>query len=104
MPVTTPDYICFLEPARPGMPDAPTPEEGEAVAAHFAYYEQLLAQGTLILAGRTLEPPFMGLLLFRADSNEAAHAIVDADPAVARGVMHARVQPYRVALHGRFSP
>ncbi|RMH27631.1 MAG: hypothetical protein D6692_07475 [Planctomycetota bacterium] len=86
------------------MPDAPTPEEGETIAEHFAYYERLLAEGTLILAGRTLEPPFIGLMLFRADSPQAAQAVVDADPAVARGVMRARVQPYRVALHGHFSP
>ncbi|MFK7883653.1 MAG: YciI family protein [Phycisphaerales bacterium] len=98
---TTPDwpeFLCTLEPVRPGMPSDPTPEEGEAVAAHFAYYESLLASGTLILAGRTLNEPCRGLFVFRASDQSAAEAIIANDPAVIRGVMRTSLQPFLTAL------
>ncbi len=93
-----PEFLCTLEPIRPAMPEDPTPEEGDAVAAHFAYYESLLASGTLILAGRTLEAPHRGVFAFRAQDRGDAERIVANDPAVARGIMRAALQPFRVAL------
>jgi uncharacterized protein YciI len=96
----TTEWVCFLEPSRAGMPSGPTAEEAAAVGEHFAYYQRLLGEGVLVLAGRTQEPPFVGLFVFRAKDRPAAEAIVAADPGVARGVFRARVQPYTVALLG----
>jgi len=95
------EFLCTLQPARPGMPDDPTPEERDAVGAHFAYYQQLRDRGVLVLAGRTTEPPYTGVFIFRAESEDHAHAIVQTDPAVARSVMTATLQPFRTALTGR---
>jgi len=91
-------FICFLEPAREGMPEAPTPEEAAGVQAHFAYYSDLCDRNVLVLAGRTLEAPFIGVFIFEANSREHAERIVAEDPGVAGGTFTARVQPYRVAL------
>ena len=91
-------FICFLSPARPEMPDSPTPEEAELVGKHFNYYQSLLAESALILAGRTLEPPFTGIMIFESTDRDAAQTIVNADPAVQAGVFNARLQPYSVAL------
>lgn len=92
------EFICFLEPVREGMPAAPTPEEAEAIGAHFEYYRSLLDGGVLVLAGRTLEAPFVGVFIFEAGSMVEAERIVGEDPAVRGGVFRARVQAYRVAL------
>ena len=93
-----PQFVCFLEPVRAGMPDDPTPEEAEAVQAHFDYYQSLIDQGQAILAGRTLEPPHRGIFIFEADTPQAADALVAHDPGVRAGVFRAKVQPFRVAL------
>ncbi|MEM9372912.1 MAG: YciI family protein [Planctomycetota bacterium] len=95
-----PEFLCTLEPARAGMPENPTTEEQRVVSEHFAYYQSLHESGTLVIAGRTLEPPFRGLFVFRAADLAAAEGIVAADPAVAAGVMHASLQSFSVALIG----
>lgn len=94
------EFLCTLRPVRPAMPDDPTPEERDAVGAHFAYYQSLRDRGVLVLAGRTTEPPYTGVFVFRAESEDHARAIVDTDPAVARSVMTATLQPFRTALFG----
>jgi len=95
---TKPQFVCFLEPTRTEMPDNPTPEESAIVGQHFNYYKQLHADGTLILAGRTQEPPHIGIMIFEAESPAAAQSIANNDPAIIEGVFAARVQPYQVAL------
>lgn len=96
-----PQFICFLEPTRPEMPDAPTPEESKAISDHFAYYQRLLKRDCLILAGRTQEPPHIGILIFNAPSKDDALSIVAQDPAVAAGVFTCRVQAYQIALQAK---
>jgi uncharacterized protein YciI len=91
-------FICFLEPARDEMPDNPTPQETELVNAHFAYYQGLHKEGSLILAGRTLDPPHVGIMIFEAEDMEHAESIIDNDPGIAEGVFNAHLQEYRVAL------
>ncbi len=80
------------------MPESPTDEEAEGARAHLDYCTRLRDEGALILAGRTHEPPFVGVLIFEAQSREDAERIVARDPGVAGGFFNARVQAYRVAL------
>jgi uncharacterized protein YciI len=77
-----------------------TTQEDEIVGQHFAYLQSLMAAGTLILAGRTqtTDPDSFGIIIFRAKTDAAARAVVNADPAVKAGVFKARLFPYRVAL------
>ena len=95
---TMPQFICFLEPTRAGMPDDPNPAESKAVSDHFAYYQRLLAKGSLILAGRTQEPPHSGVMIFQAPTKDDALSIVAQDPAIIAGVFKCRVQSYQIAL------
>ena len=80
--------------------EGPTPEEESVVGEHFAHLEDLTERGVLILAGRTLntDESSFGIIIFRADSEEAARRIVADDPAVRGGVMRAELYPYRIAL------
>ena len=77
-----------------------TAEEETILAQHFAYLKDLTEKGVLILAGRTLntDESSFGIVIFTAASEEAARQIMENDPAVKKGVMRARLFPYRVAL------
>lgn len=93
------EFIYLLEPARAGMPKQPTDEERAVVREHFDHLTRMLDDGRLILAGRTLSAgSVLGMVVFEADAEDAAKAIMAADPAVAKGVMRAALHPYRVAL------
>ena len=95
------NYIVLLRPTRIGMlTDGPTPHEQEAVAGHFAYFSGLVADGKMLLAGRSSGSPeqVFGIGIFRAESPEEAETMMNQDPAVIHGVMTAEVQPFQVAL------
>lgn len=64
---------------------------------HFAYLKELLAKGQLLMAGPCEDAAF-GIVIFEADSAEAAEAIMRNDPAVAKGVMIAELHRFRVSL------
>ena len=92
------EYIMFLEPGREGMVDNPTPEEGTKVEAHFQYLKSLTDRGVVVMAGRTTEPPFTGIVVFRSEDGTAAEAIMSNDPAVEAGVFRGRISEFRIAL------
>jgi uncharacterized protein YciI len=95
------EYLYVLTPARLGMvTEGPTDQEAAIVGQHFAYLKRLTEAGTMILVGRTQnnDERTMGLAIFRAESDQAAHEIMINDPAVKNGVMRAELFPYRVAL------
>lgn len=81
------------------MPDSPTERETNIVGEHFNYLKSALDSGDIVLVGRTLAAPFVGIAIFEADDLEAAQNFANNDPAVKAGVFTlTRVQPYRVAL------
>jgi uncharacterized protein YciI len=76
------------------------PDKVKIVQDHFAYLQKLLADGILILAGRT-EVEFdktFGIVIFEANNFEEAKSIAENDPAVKGKVMNVEVYPYSVAL------
>jgi uncharacterized protein YciI len=96
-----PQFLYVLRPTRLEMlTDGGTPDEERIVGEHFAHLQHLTEQGVAILLGRTLnnDERTMGIVIFNADDDAAAHAIMESDPAVVNGVMTAELFPYRVAL------
>jgi len=94
-------YLYKIQLARPEMlTDGPTSDEETIVSEHFAYLKGLTEQGIVILAGRTLntDASSFGIVIFKAESEEAARKVMNNDPAVRQGVMRAELYPYRVAL------
>ncbi|MGE0822513.1 MAG: YciI family protein [Candidatus Binatia bacterium] len=94
-------YLYRIQPSRLAMlTDGPTSEEAAIVAQHFAYLQELTERGIVVLAGRTLttDERSFGIVIFRADSAEAARIVMEQDPAVQHGVMRAELYPYRIAL------
>jgi len=94
-------FLYRIQPSRLGMLTAgPTEHEARAVDDHFAYLQRLTAEGTVLLAGRTLnaDERAFGIVIFVAESEAAAAEVVRNDPAVQQGVMQAELFPYRIAL------
>jgi uncharacterized protein YciI len=99
-------FLYRLTPARIEMVTAgPTPEEQAIVSEHFAHLAALTEQGVMLFVGRTQDnsPRTFGIAVFQTDSEEHARAIMDSDPAVQKGVMHAELFPFRIALVGKIS-
>lgn len=96
-------FVYKIQPVRPAMlSQGPTPDEARIVSAHFSYLENLTQAGVVHLAGRTLTSEFasFGIIIFSADSEEAARELVSNDPAVKNRVMRAELYPFRIALLG----
>lgn len=94
-------YLYRIQPTRPAMlSEGATPREEEIISQHFGYLEGLTRQRVVILAGRTLntDETSFGIVIFEAESETAAQAIVNNDPAVKLGVFRAELFPYRIAL------
>jgi uncharacterized protein len=77
-----------------------TDEDKTALERHFARFQQAAKSGQLILAGRTSEPgdKTFGVAIFEAYDEAAARTFMQADPAVAGGLMTAELHPFSVAL------
>ena len=52
----------------------------------------------LHIAGRTHEPPYIGIMIYEAPTKEDAISIAAQDPAITKGVLKARVQVFETAL------
>ena len=95
------EFLYRIRPARPEMlSGGPTEAESAWIERHFAYLKELTEQKVVVLAGRTLhtDPTSFGIVVFRADSENAARGIMEDDPAVRSGVMLAELFPFRIAL------
>lgn len=73
-------------------------KEEAIVERHFVRLQRLLADGRLILAGRTLTQDPNGIVILEVDSEEEARDLMESDPAVEEGIMTAELFPYRTAL------
>ncbi len=67
---------------------------------HFARFQETTKSGQLILAGRANGPgdKTFGIAIFEAPDEAAARVFMQADPAVAGGLMTADLHPFAVAL------
>jgi uncharacterized protein YciI len=92
--------IVLRLPPRLHDQNAWTKEDNAAVGAHFNRLKAGVAEGKVLLAGRTTEPldQTMGLIIIAAPDEAAAREFMNADPCVAAGVMTATLHPYGLAL------
>ncbi|MBN2385889.1 MAG: hypothetical protein JXB85_02635 [Anaerolineales bacterium] len=98
-----PDYLYLIHPLRDGFFEQPTPAESIMMEQHFAYLKQAAEAGQVLLAGPCLDDTF-GLVVFRAENDEAANAFMFADPSVRQNVMVAELHPLRISLLGKPRP
>lgn len=100
-PATPQQYVYILK-VRPHLHDEAkwSKQDQAATGQHFERLKKATAAGQVILAGRSTESldKTFGLVVFEAENEAAARAFMEADPAVAAGVMTATLHPYSVAL------
>ena len=81
------------------MVDGPTTAEADVLAAHFAYLQRLRDEGRLIVAGPSIVPgDTFGLVVLDVAHEAEALAAMQADPAIAGGVMSAELRPLRLSV------
>jgi uncharacterized protein YciI len=100
-PKATPQWLYVLKLV-PRLHDdkAWTKDDERVIGEHFRHLQRLVAERTVVLAGRTTEAGerTMGLVIFEAADEATARALMQADPAVKGGIMTATLHPYAVAL------
>jgi len=96
------EWIYFLHPPRDDFAVTMSDDERAVFGEHRAYLEELLAQGSLILAGPTGGTVNTGIAVLEARDEASARAIMEADPVVASGTVRGELRPFRAAfLRGR---
>ncbi|WP_423410190.1 YciI family protein [Heyndrickxia sp. MSNUG] len=91
------EFVYLIKPVRKDFIKTMTEEESGIMEKHFHYLNALLSDEKLILAGPCLDGAF-GIVVFRAETMDAAREIMVNDPAVLHGLMSAEIHPYRVSL------
>ena len=93
-------FFCMLRPGRPDMHGNLTPEEGEIFGRHCQYLTERFRERRVLQAGTSFENGEDGfaIVILSAESKEAAVALMQADPAVARGLLQAHVTEYDIFL------
>ncbi len=101
-PAEKPKQFIYVLHLAPRLYDdkAWTAEDKAAVDRHLANFKAAVQSGQLILVGRTREPgdKTFGIAIFEAADEAAARKFMEADPAVAGGVMTAELHPFAVVL------
>jgi uncharacterized protein len=97
-------FLYRIQPVRHDMLTSGSTEfESRIVSEHYNYLKQLTKDGVVILAGRTQNTDYssFGIVLFNAETIQAAREIMLNDPAVKNNVFRAELFHYKMAL---FSP
>ena len=105
-------FAYQIAPARADFIGTATEAEAKSLAGHAAYIDSLTKEGVVVFAGRTDDPAMippltgaiaplelpspMGVVVFRAESVEAARRIVDVDPAIRDGVLKVKLSGFLV--------
>jgi uncharacterized protein YciI len=96
------EWVYFLHPPRDRFIETITDDEAAIMQAHAGYLAEQLDRGVLVVAGPTLGPVNTGISVIEAESEDAARAVMLADPAVTSGLMTPELRPMRVRfLRGR---
>lgn len=97
-----PTYLYKIQPVRPAMlSEGPSEAEAQITQEHFEYLQRQMREGTLILAGRTLNSDYssFGIAIFNARDDAHMRQLTADDPGVAKKLFRAEWYPYRIALH-----
>lgn len=94
-------FIYVFDPVRPEMvtdDNAWTKEDIRIAEEHFAYLQRATREGTVILAGRSLDGVGPAIVIVEASGEKEARCFMQNDPFVANGLMRATLHPFRAAL------
>ena len=92
------EWIYFIHPLRDDFAATMTDEEKQVWSVHFARFQRLLAEGTIVLVGPTLGRINTGIAIFEAPDEAAARRIMEEDPTIAGGFARGELRPFRISL------
>lgn len=92
------EWIYFLHPPRDDFAVTMTDEENAVFAEHLRRFQQMLADGVIILVGPTLGRVNTGVAVFEAPDEATATQIMNEDPVIKAGICRGELRPYRVSL------
>jgi uncharacterized protein YciI len=95
-----PEFVYIIHPFRHGFFDSPTPQEAVILDEHFQYLQDAAKAGTVMLAGPCTDDTF-GIVIFRAENEDAATAFMFTDPSIRNNVMVGELHPMRVSIRGQ---
>lgn len=90
-------FIYFIRSPKENFAENMTAEEAEIMGIHFAYLNEQMSNGRLILAGPETTGKF-GICILNAESEDEARSIMMNDPAVKSGIVKPELFPFRVSL------
>ena len=93
-------FFCLLTPGRADMHTTVTEEEGKIFSRHAEYLKQKFAEKKILQAGTSFEAgqEHFAIVILSASGKPEAAALMAADPAVAQGLLKARITEYNVFL------
>jgi uncharacterized protein YciI len=92
------EWIYFIHPPRDNFAETMTEQEEAAWSRHWERIKRLYADGVVVLVGPTVGSINTGICVFEAPDEEAARAIMNADPTIAEGFARGELRPFRVSL------
>ena len=99
--ISTSHYVYVFDPIRPELvtdPDSWTEEDEQIGERHAIYLKQAAEDGTVLLAGRSLDGLGPAVVILQADSEIEARRFMESDPFIAEGLMLASLHPFRAAF------
>jgi uncharacterized protein len=91
------EYIYLIHPYRHEFFETPTTYEEQVMNAHFEYLKRATSEAMVVMAGPCLDETF-GVVVLRAESDEAAREFMLNDPSVKNNVMMAELHPMKISL------
>lgn len=88
-------FLATAKPRRENFIQSLTEEEKAVMANHFAYTNQLFSEGKITFDGACLDGA-LGLIVYKAESEEAALEMFHNDPLVKSGIVDTELHPFRV--------
>ncbi|MGI9648697.1 MAG: YciI family protein [Acidimicrobiia bacterium] len=74
-------------------------EDDELISAeHFAYLSAGVAEGTVVMAGRSQDGIGPAIVILEVQSEEDASQFMEGDPFLTSGLFRASLHPFRTAL------
>lgn len=67
------------------------------MCGHMEYTQRLFSEGKIVQVGACLDGAY-GIVVFKAESEQAAHEIYENDPVVKSGTLNSEFHPYRVTM------
>jgi uncharacterized protein YciI len=76
-------FFCKLIGPRATFPADMTPEEGQAMQRHVAYWRSWMEKGSVVVFGPVADPAgTYGMLILEVEDESAARAMLEGDPVI----------------------